>query len=468
MSDSAPTPGVFDFVTRRAQTLATHIRARGLDLGSTEGGLLRSCVRGLGDGLTLALDADAPGLPAPIVSEQECSARFPISTINRDRMGDFVLPRGCLGTLQKNYARNPRVFFSHNTRSLPIGSARHPDGSVAVEVQDQTIWSKVYFHCQSDESTQIFHLVALKELQAASIGFLPLKAAVVHVSKESERPETNEFGEDLIYFEDGSPFFPCLRFHEWDLTEWSVVPVPANADCISMHLSRGSIAGRPLSEPLKRALEPWRLPRKAWSPGSALEQVPPPPPVAPGPGDSLQLKEGPAMDPLVAPPQANDPSKPVEPSLLGVKFLKDCLGRMKDWQAAIDEALQVLEQPKVKRYGQKRAARLAKEHHKACQLGHALYPEHFDDPGEGPEKTSPEPTVKDLGSVSEPPLAPAGLGGDPVVTPVVTPTEPVQLSVTDPAPPAVDWSLVLGAIQRIESTQARLQESWFEMTGERV
>lgn len=257
---------VHAFLMERAAKIAEKVKSVGLDL--PDASYFRNCVRSL-DGVTLAYDADS--LDQPVIDEKKMTATFKISTYGKDRMGDRVLPRGCLPTLD-NYRRNPRVFFSHRSTDLPLGSARDPDSKeLLLSVFDDHLLSTCVFHGKTAESNIIFDLVASGELQTASIGFLPIIAAILDVEKQKERPETNEFGEDLVYFGDGSNWFPSLRFHQWDLTEWSIVPIPANAECISQHLSRGHVHGEVITPLLRKSLEPFSLPQKVWSPGAVME-----------------------------------------------------------------------------------------------------------------------------------------------------------------------------------------------------
>ncbi len=259
---------VYSFLLERGKQLETQLRSKGIDLSDVS--CLRNVVHAV-DGVTLAYNADDLGIPKPVIDTKRMSARFRISTHSKDRMGDIVLPRGCLPTID-NYRRNPRVFFSHRSTDLPLGSARDPESKeLLVWVGEDYIDSECVFHGKTAESNIIFDLVACGELQTASIGFLPIVGAVLEVEKAANRAETNEHGEDLVYFGDGSSWFPSLRFHQWDLTEWSIVPIPANAECLSQHLSRGHVRGEVITPLLRKSLEPFALPTKAWSPGYTPE-----------------------------------------------------------------------------------------------------------------------------------------------------------------------------------------------------
>ena len=116
---------------------------------------------------------DDPAAKLIETDTKKMSARFLVSSISKDRMGDVVIPQGCRGTLP-HYQKNPRVFFGHKSYGFSIGSARTPDGMLALDIADDLgIYSTCYFHGQTRESEEAFHLVDNKELEAASIGFMP-------------------------------------------------------------------------------------------------------------------------------------------------------------------------------------------------------------------------------------------------------------------------------------------------------
>lgn len=199
----------------------------------------------------VALDSD--DLEIPVVDTACMTARFVITTSSRDRHGDIVIPRGCVNHL-KNYSRNPRVFFGHKTEELPIASARDSEGNLTLEIFDDKIYSTAYFHGETRESEIVFRLIARKELQASSIGFLPIRASII-MDDEGEDMVDIETGEEILDFRgNNSHSVPALRFLEWDMIEWSVVPIPANQEALAAHLSRGHVEGEKLSPAIRKAL----------------------------------------------------------------------------------------------------------------------------------------------------------------------------------------------------------------------
>lgn len=263
-----PTQDVYSILSSRRQKFAEHLRTKGLE--PDEATLLRHSAFLL-DNIQLGLNAE--DAPAPDIDEGACSATFTITTYNPDRYGDVILPKGCIPHLSKGYRKNPRVFFAHKQNELPIGSCRTPMGELALQFFDDNIKGTCFFHCQTRESEVVFRLVARKELQASSIGFLPVKASLFEPEKTKNRPETDDFGDDIYYFKE-DPLFKPLRFLEWDMIEWSVVPIPANAECLAEHLSRGTVEGERITPVLRKAMEPFAAPKK-----TQLGFVPPTPSV---------------------------------------------------------------------------------------------------------------------------------------------------------------------------------------------
>lgn len=199
----------------------------------------------------IALDSD--DLEPPMIDTSKMTARFVITTSARDRHGDIVIPRGCVNHL-KNYSRNPRVFFGHKTEELPIASARDAEGNLTLEIFDDKIYSTAFFHGETRESEIVFRLIARKELQASSIGFLPVRASIV-MDDENEDLMDLETGEEILDFRgNNSHSVPALRFLEWDMIEWSVVPIPANQEALAAHLSRGHVDGEKISPSIRKTL----------------------------------------------------------------------------------------------------------------------------------------------------------------------------------------------------------------------
>jgi len=167
------------------------------------------------------------------------SALFTISTASTDRDGDVVVPEGCLKRI-KTYQANPIVLFDHGAFPLPIGLSEDPvTKTCTVNVQPDRITGRVFFHCKTLESSQVCSLVAAKVLRGASIGYKGIKGKPINPQKKN--------GGTL--------------FEEWELVEWSVVPVPCNQDALLTALS-ANWDGKSLAEPIALRLKSLIVPSK--------------------------------------------------------------------------------------------------------------------------------------------------------------------------------------------------------------
>lgn len=406
-------PEVYEMIGRRKEKFSAHLRNFGIE--PNEATFLRHSSYALTD---IHLGLDAVGAPEPVVNESRMCADFVITTYNKDRYGDVVIPKGCVGLL-KNYRKNPRVFFAHKSNDLPVGSCRYPDTKeLALKFFDDKILGTVFFHGETPESEVVFRLVARKELQAASIGFLPVKAAVFEPEKTPERPETDEKGDDLVYFRE-DPYFKPLRFYEWELLEWSVVSLPANAECLAEHLSRGHVEGEKIPASLKKALEPYAAGKKvqlgyvpppnkemkedkeilpAADPQQVWDAAPPGTTASPESTELTGVEEVPSEvvaktdTPVYQPPLPEDEYKGWP---LGAKFLNKCVKGYGETEKWVREMDQELDQPRVKKFAARKIVRLGKMLDQATKLGAKLYPDRFEYK-ESEEKETPRGVDKDL------------------------------------------------------------------------
>lgn len=136
-----------------------------------------------------------------------------ISTEGKDRQGDIVRASG--GKLD-NYLKNPVILWSHNYGDPPVAKALTLETVAGVGIKAQfqfPDWGV------SEQADLIHRLWAGGFLNATSIGFMPLKA----MPMEPKEPWGSQ------------------DFLEWELLEFSIVPVPANAD--ALRLSVKQLAG---------------------------------------------------------------------------------------------------------------------------------------------------------------------------------------------------------------------------------
>jgi hypothetical protein len=121
-----------------------------------------------------------------------------ISTGALDREGDVLVPEGAVFDA---YRRNPVVLFGHNHSELPVGSTT----SIAIEpgIGIRAAWRWLE---GDDRAARVRNAFDQGVLRAASVGFIPL--------------------------EDESLGRRGLRYTKWEVIEWSLVPVGANAEAV--------------------------------------------------------------------------------------------------------------------------------------------------------------------------------------------------------------------------------------------
>lgn len=196
------------------------------------------------------------------VDESAMMATFVVSTMATDRTGDIVVPQGCLKTLD-NYRANPRIFWNHQQEpGLPIASCRNLDGSLGLTIiPNDRIVGVAKFHGKTLMSEQVFALVAAGELEAASIGFMPLIAEKMTARSRPSLPGYDGWPSEGYYIT------------EFDFLEFSVVGVGMNQEAVASRMAKG-ICGKPLAPAIRQELEPYAAPRKAWSNGATLVRTP--------------------------------------------------------------------------------------------------------------------------------------------------------------------------------------------------
>lgn len=145
-----------------------------------------------------------------------------ISTTAVDREGDVVLPSGL--KLQE-YRKNPVVLLNHDNGTLPIGKA------LTVQRDSNSVVAKVQFAERPDtlpESAEwvpdtILSLFKQKVLRAFSVGFMPLDM------RDATDKDRKKYGDEVRRV-----------ITDWNLLEFSVVPVPANQDALVTQVVKSS------------------------------------------------------------------------------------------------------------------------------------------------------------------------------------------------------------------------------------
>ncbi len=156
----------------------------------------------------LHLDAD----PANLI------LRSVISTADPDRAGDVIVPAGLRNA--NEYLRNPVVLWAHQRNLPPIGICQK------LEVLGDRLVAETKFAAGSPFAEDLFRLYEQGVLRAWSIGFLPRRS---------------------------TPTATGLRITEWDLLEYSAVPVPENPAALTLAIQKGVIQDETLRRWLLRA-----------------------------------------------------------------------------------------------------------------------------------------------------------------------------------------------------------------------
>ncbi len=130
---------------------------------------------------------------------------FIISTSSVDRMGDTI---SVDGWKLDAYVKNPVVLWAHDSTSLPVGKAK----SVWKGDDKKSLKAEVEFTPpgMARFNDTVFDMLKGGFLNATSVGFAPLKYAFVD-------DPNRKWGIDFI---------------EQELLEFSIVPVPANAEAL--------------------------------------------------------------------------------------------------------------------------------------------------------------------------------------------------------------------------------------------
>jgi len=141
---------------------------------------------------------------AELVSKSDTGGRITISTAGCDRDHDRVMPHGAV---LDNYLKNPVVMWGHSYYQPSDVIGR----TVNLETTDGGIMADFELRPAANDQDPQNIVRLLWEggwVRTASIGFRPIEM------------QPNEFGGNDIT--------------AWELLEWSLVPIPANADALRL------------------------------------------------------------------------------------------------------------------------------------------------------------------------------------------------------------------------------------------
>ncbi len=152
------------------------------------------------------------------IDTRRMAVRSVISTAQMDRAGDVIVPTGLRNA--DDYLLNPVVLWAHNrTQFPPIGSCEWLD------VQPRRIVAETRFAEGVQFAEDVFRLYEQQILRGWSIGFVPRKAY------RNPTPARTEPGVVAAGF----------RVEEWDLLEYSAVPIPENPGALTIALQKGMV-----------------------------------------------------------------------------------------------------------------------------------------------------------------------------------------------------------------------------------
>ena len=154
------------------------------------------------------------------VDEDERAVTATISTSGIDRDGEIVMAKG--GQLE-NFLKNPVVLWAHNHSSTPIARA------LWVKQSRGKLIAKAKF-AEHEFAQEVFDLYKGGFLQAFSIGFIPTK---------THKPTPNEIKKNPEWAE------VWRVIDEWEMLEFSAVPVPANPEALATAVKTKNITLSP-------------------------------------------------------------------------------------------------------------------------------------------------------------------------------------------------------------------------------
>ncbi len=155
------------------------------------------------------------------VNPDKLTVRSVITTIDPDRAGDIVVPTGLKNA--DEFLLNPVVLWAHQRSQFPpIGVCEW------IDIQPRRIVAETRFARGVPFAEDVFRLDEQGVLRGWSIGFIPRKARrlpVVNLRTPSG-----------------------LRVEEWDLLEYSAVPIPENPAAVTVAINKGLVRDPGLRE----------------------------------------------------------------------------------------------------------------------------------------------------------------------------------------------------------------------------
>ena len=152
-----------------------------------------------------------------------------INTKVLDRHGTVILP---IGVKVDNYLKNPVVLAIHNGNTIPIGRC------IDLKVTDENIETTTLFNTNDPIAMQFFKAYEDGFMNAWSIGFMPLKWTAF--DEENYQDINQKYGLNITLDQiKDAGFWGIYLIYEWELLEYSAVPVPANPEALNILVEKG-------------------------------------------------------------------------------------------------------------------------------------------------------------------------------------------------------------------------------------
>lgn len=161
------------------------------------------------------------------VDEENLRITHTVNTKTLDRYDTVVLPKGVNA---EKFLKNSVVLWLHNSDEtlpkIPIGRC------VELDVREDEIVATTEFNRNDPLAVKVFQAYRDGFLHAWSIGFIP--KGYKQVDEENMEDINKKYGlsitkEDLAR----ASFWGLYLIYEWELLEYSAVPVPGNPDALS-------------------------------------------------------------------------------------------------------------------------------------------------------------------------------------------------------------------------------------------
>src|SRR5947209_19127343 len=137
-----------------------------------------------------------------------------ITTADAARAGDVIVPTGLRNA--NEFLRNPVVLWAHQRSLPPVGTCTRLD------VQPERIVAETRFAKGVPFAEDLFRLYEQGVLRGWSIGFVPLVAKLLPAAEG----------------EAGRRARPGLQIEEWNLLEYSAVPIPENPGALTVAIQK--------------------------------------------------------------------------------------------------------------------------------------------------------------------------------------------------------------------------------------